>query len=160
MTDAQHNPSLEEARSYINAIDFSMIIDKVVKSKNWKKKDVLKICEYYKNFLFLIKKYVDLGQLPPSDEIDEFWHNHILDTKKYREDCKVIFGQYLDHYPYFGIDDKSNEEDTQKAFNRMQTLYKKEFGDCVYRVRPLNILEIFKICIQIIKDFFVKYIKK
>lgn len=153
----QNTPSLEEAKVYIDSIDFSMVIDKIIMTKSWKKKDVLKICEYYKNFLFLNKKYgSETCQLPPSDEVDEFWHNHILDTHKYTKDCDVIFGRYLHHYPYFGIDDKSNMQDLQKAFDHMQELHKKEFGDHIYRVRSIGILVFFKTCGQIVKEFFVR----
>ncbi|OGT36659.1 MAG: hypothetical protein A3F12_00025 [Gammaproteobacteria bacterium RIFCSPHIGHO2_12_FULL_38_14] len=149
--------SLDTAKSYIDAIDFSMVVDKIVQTKKWKKKNVLKICEYYRNFLFLKKKYRDDGNpLPPSLEIDEFWHNHILDTKKYTKDCETIFGEYLHHYPYFGIDGKSTEADAQKSFLEMQQLYEKEFGEKIYRVRALSILDIFKISGQIIKEFFSK----
>jgi hypothetical protein len=27
---------------------------------------------------------------------------HILDTVKYREDCKSVFGYFLDHIPSYG----------------------------------------------------------
>ena len=90
--DTQHSPSLEEAKAYINSIDFSMVADKIVQQNARKKSDVLKICDLYKNYLFLKKKYSqDYDKLPPSVEIDEFWHNHILDTKKYRVDCEKNF---------------------------------------------------------------------
>ena len=157
MINPKQAPSLEEARAYINAIDFSMIVDKIVKTKKWQKKDVLAICAYYKNFLFLNKKYQEeFGNLPPSEEIDEFWHNHILDTKKYHEDCDKIFGCYLHHYPYFGMDDQSNEQDLAHAFEHMQALYKKEFGDYVYRVRKLSFYEVAVISVEIIKEFFTR----
>ena len=156
MTQPLRATSLEEAKAYIDAIDFSMIINKIVKTKHWKEKEAAAICVYYKNFLYLNKQYEKLGQLPPSEEIDEFWHNHILDTEKYIKDCDAIFGKYLHHYPYFGMDDKSNEQDLSNAFEHMQQLYKKEFGDQIYRVRNPGFLEIIKITLQIIKQFFSK----
>src|SRR3990167_1455828 len=156
MTQPLRATSLEEAKAYIDAIDFSMIINKIVKTKHWREKDTVAICAYYKNFLYLNKKYETLGQLPPSEEIDEFWHNHILDTEKYIKDCDAIFGKYLHHYPYFGMDGKSNEQDLSNAFEHMQQLYKKEFGDQIYRVRNPGFLEIIKITLQIIKQFFSK----
>ncbi|MCX7124710.1 MAG: hypothetical protein NTU49_02960 [Gammaproteobacteria bacterium] len=136
MTTPSQIPTIEEAKAYIDSIDFSMIIDKIVSTKHWKKSDVSKICDFYKNFLFLKKKYFqDYEQLPPSEEVDEFWHNHILDTKKYKHDCDKIFGFYLDHYPYFGIDGKTNRQDLDNAFNEIQKLHYKEFGDYIYVVR-------------------------
>ena len=154
---SQNILSPEAAKSYIDAIDFSNVINKMHAKDKWKKKDLEKICHYYRNFLFLKKKYQQEGNpLPPSEEIDEFWHNHILDTQQYHKDCEVIFGNYLHHYPYFGIDGKSTEADAQKAFDAMQQLYEKEFGEKIYRVRALNIMEFIKISTQIVKEYFYK----
>lgn len=156
MPDTQAS-SLEATKAYIDNIDFSMIANKIRMTKKWKKKDIDKICAYYRNFLFLNKKYgKEIGQLPPSEEVDEFWHTHILDTHKYHQDCDAIFGCYLHHYPYFGIDDKSNRQDLQNAFENMQRLHQKEFGLPVYRVRALNPLEFIKITGQIVGGFFKK----
>lgn len=131
-TDVKHRiqsvPSLKEAKEYIYSIDFSMIIKKMI-SQGWSKKTATALSVEYKHFLFLIKKYSNQTKLlPPSEEVDEFWHNHILDTIKYREDCQRIFGYYFDHYPYFGMDENSDEQDLQEAFNETKKLYLKEFG--------------------------------
>lgn len=32
-----------------------------------------------------------------SKEVDELWHKFILDTKRYREFCNSVYGEYLDH---------------------------------------------------------------
>ena len=129
-------PSLEEAKKYIDTIDFSQIIDKMVVKDKWKKQHAEQVCQYYKNFLFLNKKYQhEYEMLPPSEEIDEFWHNHILDTKKYMQDCDNIFGSYLHHYPYLGIDNKTTMEDAQRFFDKTQELHQKEFGEPISDVR-------------------------
>src|SRR5438876_887189 len=91
----------QEVINYINTLDFSMIIKKMVREQSWTQKEAEEVVALYKNFLLLKKKYQ--YELPPSEEIDEVWHNHILDTLKYEKDCKFIFGEYLHHYPYFGI---------------------------------------------------------
>lgn len=122
-------PTYEEAKQYIYSIDFSNIIAKMVKHQGWLRHEAEALSEIYKNFLFINKKhYGKWGMLPPSEELDEFWHNHILDTEKYRRDCDNIFGHYLDHYPYFGIDEKTNYTDLSNAFSLMCELYLKEFG--------------------------------
>lgn len=135
MVDA-NTPSLEADKKYIYSIDFSRQIEKMVFHQGWLKKDALVLCDMYRNFLFLQKKYRGQYQLPPSEDIDEFWHLHILDTQNYRRDCDAIFGEYLDHYPYFGIDEQSNFEDLESAFETMQALYAKEFdGQQIVQVR-------------------------
>ena len=94
---------------------------------DWNESDARICSQLYRNYLYLMKKYDEY--LPPSEEIDAFWHQHILDTEKYHKDCKMIFGKYLHHYPYFGIDEKSNQQDLDNAFDRTQELYFKEFGE-------------------------------
>jgi hypothetical protein len=34
-----------------------------------------------------------------SPEIDDIWHQHVLDTRKYHADCQHLFGFYLHHVP-------------------------------------------------------------
>ncbi len=64
----------------------------------WTYSDAEYCCQLYKNFLLLIKKHLPT-LLVPTREIDEFWHNHILYTRNYLQDCKHIFGHYLHHEP-------------------------------------------------------------
>lgn len=35
----------------------------------------------------------------PSGKVDAMWHKFILDTKRYREFCDNVYGEYLDHTP-------------------------------------------------------------
>lgn len=143
MSETNKIPSIEEAKAYIDAIDFSQIIDKMVMKDRWKKCDAEKACELYKHFLYLKKKYENSDDhLPPSEEIDEFWHNHILDTKKYMVDCDHIFGRYLHHYPYLGIDDKTDMNDLRRFFEKTQELHYKEFGDYIYNVRKRRLKQL------------------
>jgi hypothetical protein len=58
---------------------------------------------FYKRMLYLWLKHPE-SKLPPSQDIDIFWHYHILDTRKYHDDCHLVFGRYHHHYPYFGIE--------------------------------------------------------
>lgn len=121
-------PSLEAAKNYIKNINFSNILNKMVCHQGWKHHQAEAVCEQYRNFLWLHKKYGKQYTLPPSEEIDEFWHNHILDTQQYRKDCQAIFGVYLDHYPYLGIDGKTDRNDLNNYFLITRELYEKEIG--------------------------------
>lgn len=118
----------------INQLDFSMIFHKICMPSEhqwvvWEKEAALEAVGVYRNWLWIIRKYgAEYPALPPSIEIDEIWHYHILDTRKYQKDCQAIFGCFLDHYPYFGIDDKSTMEDLSNAFETTKLLYRQEFG--------------------------------
>lgn len=126
--------SLERTAAYIYSIDFSNVINKLVKHEGWFLDEAYQVCRQYRNFLFLNKKYGDRYAIPPTEEIDEFWHSHILDTKAYRRDCEAIFGKYLDHYPYFGIDEKSDISDLNRAFKNTLKLYQDEFGESIEHI--------------------------
>lgn len=127
--------SLRQAKSYIDNIDFSMIINKMVARDDWLEDEALAVCKMYRNYLFLQKKYKDQFELPPSEEIDEFWHQHIFDTKKYHTDCEAIFGKYLHHYPYLGADDITDLKYLNNAFEKTQELYEKKFDKKIQNVR-------------------------
>lgn len=126
---------LDSSKAYIFSIDFSKIIDKMVSHQRWRRHEAEKACELYRNFLYLNLKYPEFAPLPPSEDVDEFWHNHILDTQKYMVDCQAIFGRYFHHYPYLGIDGQSTIADTERHFQKMQELHFKEFGEYVNAVR-------------------------
>ncbi len=127
--------SLEQTEIYIYSIDFKKIIYKMVKQQNWFEDDALETSKLYRNYLFLVKKYGEKVNLIPSSDIDEFWHNHILDTQNYVSDCNAIFGNYLHHYPYFGNDGISDKNDVKNAFHHTQKLHFKEFGKYITPTR-------------------------
>lgn len=120
--------SVEEARAYIDQIDFGYIIDVMCGERyplpRWTLADAVYCCQLYKNFLLLLKKHIP-DPLVPTREIDEFWHNHILYTRNYLRDCLHIFGHYLHHEP------ASPQENPQKLVNEFintKQLYLEEFN--------------------------------
>lgn len=81
----------------------------------------------YRQFLTLRQRYPE-RTLVPSALIDLVWHYHILDTRKYIDDCDRLFGGYLHHDPYFGIDDNSLAEN-QEAWADTCKLWELEFSE-------------------------------
>ncbi|WP_191971549.1 glycine-rich domain-containing protein [Streptomyces luteolifulvus] len=62
--------------------------------------------------------------------LDEYWHQHILDTRKYAEDCQFLFGYFLHHDPYFGLDEDGDEWlENVAMFSATQDLYEEAFGE-------------------------------
>ena len=127
-------PSLDDAVRYINAMDFSQIQRKLCSDDEllcriWTATEAEIAIQYYKNFLYLNKKYLDaFPVLPPMLEVDEVWHHHILDTRRYIKDCDQVFGHYFHHYPYFGTRGEKDLRNLDIAFEVLQSLYEKEFG--------------------------------
>ena len=94
----------------------------------------------YKMFLFLSYKYPHY-QLVPTREIDTVWHQHILDTSKYVKDCQELFGQFVDHYPYFGLRSAEEQKIREIYFNQTKSLFEKFFGVDVLEERAWQSLE-------------------
>lgn len=81
----------------------------------------------YRRFLFLMKVFPN-ELVAPSMDVDRFWHQHILDTVKYADDCSAVFGYFLHHYPYLGLGGEEDEALRQRAGARMRELYREMFG--------------------------------
>ena len=135
LTLPERADNLEEARKHIFALDFSalkaMMADEAAGGLGWPAERLDYTEMQYKRWLFLRRKYQS-KELPPSEEIDKFWHYHILDTKAYHRDTQVIFGYYLHHFPYFGMRGPADKADLLHAWEETQELYEKEFGEPIY----------------------------
>lgn len=82
----------------------------------------------YKHFLALKREYPE-KDIVPNKAVDAFWHAHILDTRKYQEDCAEFFGAFLHHYPYFGMNGPEDAQNLQDAFDETCMLYESHFGE-------------------------------
>ena len=83
--------------------------------------------DLYRRFLALNIVYRD-QKICPTGPIDEFWHAHILDTQAYASDCQHLFGEYLHHFPYFGMRGPADRSDLESAFDQSTALFVRHFG--------------------------------
>ncbi|MHA7840407.1 MAG: glycine-rich domain-containing protein [Gammaproteobacteria bacterium] len=122
----------------INNLDLSMVIKKMARDRGWRLKHAQEAAAQYRRLLFVWYKYKNTYPiLPPSQDIDEFWHNHILDTRQYPKDCDAIFGEFIHHNPYTGSLVGDSESAMIDGFEQTQNLYHQEFGEYIYEIRPL-----------------------
>ncbi|MEM6767926.1 MAG: hypothetical protein AAF655_23530 [Bacteroidota bacterium] len=114
----------------IDQLDLRLICRKImhISGKGWSEKKVERVSHAYKNFLFISFMYKEKATIVPTEEVDDFWHYHILDTKKYYEDCMDIFGEMIHHSPYLGLDEKSGKQELASAFEETKSVYLREFG--------------------------------
>ncbi|MBW4659056.1 MAG: glycine-rich domain-containing protein-like [Drouetiella hepatica Uher 2000/2452] len=92
----------------------------------WTKPQVVKAIAQYLAFLYLYDRYPHL-QLAPSLEIDQIWHCHILDTQKYAEDCQLLFGYMIHHFPYLGLRGVQDRRNQREAYLLTKRLFAKHF---------------------------------
>lgn len=142
--DVGQVPTLQESVKYIDEMDLDLIKDKLVSGdrllcRQWTLLEAEIAIQYYKNFLFLNKKYAQkYSVLPPLLEVDEVWHHHIMDTRRYEQDCQKIFGYYFHHYPYFGTRSAEDKANLEMAFDVVQKLHEIEFGKKMVSVWGIN----------------------
>ncbi len=107
-------------------LDLQYIVSRMVGKKGWSPQDAQDIVRKYKNFLTLAILYPE-SHCAPTPEIDEVWHDHILHTQKYAQDCEQIFGKYFHHHPSTGS--KENQESLATAYQETKDLYEKTFRE-------------------------------
>jgi hypothetical protein len=82
----------------------------------------------YRKFLALHLAHPG-ADIVPCKIVDDIWHQHILDTAAYRADCDAIFGQFLDHYPYFGLRGEDDAQALKDAYADTLDRYRAAFGE-------------------------------
>ncbi len=80
----------------------------------------------YKRFLHLSKEFPDEA-MTPGEDVDTFWHYHILDTMKYAADCDAVFGYFLHHSPNPGLSLADVEAEQVRSAAHMRQLYEATF---------------------------------
>lgn len=116
----------------IEAIDLTVIKNKMLHpsvNSDWTEDEFDKAAVEYKKFLTIHYLHPN-ANLVPTGAIDEIWHNHVMDTRKYAKDCENAFGHFLHHCPSFGLNGKEDEEKLEDFYNKTAALYSEYFeGD-------------------------------
>lgn len=114
----------------ISALDLDPIKAKLMhveSGEGWSLEQATAVETEYRRFLYLSKAFPN-EEVAPLEDVDTFWHYHILDTMKYARDCQEVFGYFLHHYPYVGIAGENGAEERQEAGDRTRELYESSFG--------------------------------
>lgn len=115
----------------ILAMDFTMVKLKIQDAEEglgWTAEKCNEAEIAYKRFMGLKRTYPD-KDIVPHKMVDVFWHQHILDTQKYAEDCQNIFGYFMHHFPYFGMKDEQDMQNLIDAFEETKELYNRHFNE-------------------------------
>ena len=111
----------------VSQLDFSMLRCKLMEDQGWTREYCEEVESLYRKFLALNVRYPG-KKICPSGPIDDFWHAHILDTRAYFSDCEFLLGEYLHHFPYFGMRGPDDREDLEAAFEESLNLFVLHFG--------------------------------
>jgi len=114
-------------------LDLEPIIIKAMDSEEgygWTFAFADRVADEYRRFLILCLEHRQDSKylIVPSKLVDKFWHLHILDTRKYIEDCQYCFGSMLHHFPYFGMRGDQDAANLREAWSRTLALYQSTFN--------------------------------
>jgi hypothetical protein len=124
------NMIANHAYELIQALDLEPIKFKLMHAASgeaWSYNKVQAVEVEYRRFLYMIKMYPD-EQLAPIEDVDTFWHYHILDTMKYAADCDALFGHFVHHHPYAGMAGDDDELAMIENADRTRDLYQRTFA--------------------------------
>ncbi len=114
----------------LRRLDLGPIAYKLMNHNNglgWSREKTTQAISRYLMFLTLIYLYPN-RQFVPSREIDLVWHFHIIDTIKYAQDCQMLFGHFIHHFPYFGNRGAADRKNLEVIFKQTQVLFEEHFG--------------------------------
>ena len=115
-------------------LDLKMVRQKFAARKSWwwhLGHDPARIESEYRQFLFLMAGNPQKTLVPWSQDLDDFWREHLLDARKYAADCDVLAGRLLEHNPYLrdGLRRRVGE------FAQTRKLYLEAFGESARKRR-------------------------
>jgi len=123
------NPGEERIfQSKLEKLDLTPIREKIAYAEAYEPELLNEMEKWYRRFLFLNFKYKG-SPVVPNELIDEFWHYHILDTRKYVADCSDLFGEMLHHFPYFGMRGEEDRKNLNKAYETTKETFLAEYGE-------------------------------
>ena len=144
----------------LKGLDLSPIAAYLMSKQNgygWTRQRVFRAIRRYKTFFFVNYLYPQI-LLVPTLEIDQVWHCHILHTRRYRQDCEMLFGCFIDHDPESELQGEANQHNLDAAFAQTQALlalYERHFEESVsgeFELYPVKGLELTKYQSQIGND--------
>src|SRR5687767_10004585 len=122
----------QEVVAAIQALDLEPVKLRMMHAElgeGWTREYADSIGMAYKTYLTMLVKYPDdADDILLSEDVDEFWHTHILQTRKYMQDCQNVFGNYLHHEPHVGEVTSADIEKRTIQAERTRQLYEREFG--------------------------------
>ncbi len=125
----------DTAVNIVSKWDFSLTKRKLLEPEyaGWTKSRIEQAEQNYKRYLS-ITKALNGYQLVPNGDIDRFWHEHILDTRRYAQDCSELFGGFLHHYPFFGMQGQIDNENWINTANESTEFWKFLFKENLYEL--------------------------
>ena len=111
----------------IASLDLGIVKNKLIMKKGWSNDLAGWVENKYKEFLYLTITNPS-ETIVPSEIVDDMWHAHILDTRKYADDCEFALGGFLHHFPYLGLRGEEDLKYLKESFNSTKEILSEVFS--------------------------------
>jgi hypothetical protein len=118
----------------IIGLDLKSVTAKYSEKKSWwwhMWRSPARIESEYRQFLYLLASNPGKVLVPWSQDVDDFWREHILDPRKYAPDCNLIAGGLLQYRPHLSHGSVSHDRECEET----RKLYLAAFGESARRRR-------------------------
>lgn len=124
---------LTENQTLPESLDLNSVRDALMEKQSWTRERADAARVEYVRFLTLLRMKPGFMLVPwpnaeGQDDLDQFWHQHILDTAKYSADCNRLFGRMIHHNPHVV---RGSDQETD-AVDKTHRLYARTFGSGPY----------------------------
>lgn len=123
--------TFDKAVAKVATIDLTMVKLKLMdpeEGQGWSQDFADRAEVRYRRFLSMLYVHRE-GSIVPTKDIDAFWHQHILDTRAYARDCAEVFGEFVHHFPYFGMRGDTDAQNLLSSFETTKQIYTEAFGE-------------------------------
>ena len=126
ISDPVKTTEIQDFLHKLKKLDLGLIAHQLL-HQGWTRQQAMRAINCYKMFLSLAYLHPKIP-LVPTQEIDLVWHYHILHTRKYRKDCQMLFGRFIDHEPDGEFWGQGDSLALDAAFNQTQAVFEHYFG--------------------------------
>src|ERR1700733_10306456 len=128
----------EDRRTIPEELELNSVRNALMEKRGWSLERAEAAWAEYVRFLTLLQLKPGFMLIPwpnkeGQDDLDQFWHQHILDTAKYAADCEALFGRMIHHNPHV----LRGSGDERDATEKTQRLYARTFSSGSYG-RPVD----------------------
>jgi hypothetical protein len=111
----------------VQALDLTAPAEQFVLYRGWTAEKAKRVELRYRRFFYL-KAALPGDAASPTDEIDEFWHQHIINTRRYGADCNAVAGRFL-HHSFLSTADEKKAREIRIVRLTTEICYEKLFGE-------------------------------
>jgi hypothetical protein len=116
-----------EVWNRVAALDLTPVAQQLTDYQGWTPARAASVERRYRRFLYL-KTMLPEGNASPTHEVDEFWHQHIINTRRYGPDCEAVAGRFL-HHTFLAPEDPAEAGTLNTVWLITQATYESLFEE-------------------------------